>query len=450
MQVVILAGGLGTRLDPSGTGTPKALREVNGMSILEWQIRNIREPGSNILLLIGEEDNLKHFQDVVPMLSQQYGYQIEIGIEEKRMGTLGALITAKDSLEKEFIVLLGDILSDFPPVKCLSALKKRKLEFIAVSRLTEHPEDSDVFEIDKTGNIASFSHYPHSRKLSENVHLGLTGIFACQRRFLDRFPKNEFIDIWESLAVDYREAKEIGLLYTYNKFKDVGTTKRLSEALKFAEQLNFLEDGRLYLVDRDNTLISDPARSSSRRFIPNEGLINELGKIKVTQPDAKICVITNQPAIAKNQITIEQTRVENENLVSYLNSKSLTIDALEFCPHHPEVGHPGELKEFKVKCFCRKPLPGMAIKIIGDLNIRPRKISVYGDSAFDYFLARNLDAEFRWVFMRNSIDRFRATAMFSLALAILRQVGPSETLGFIFANCSGYLAKRRWARIDHL
>jgi D-glycero-D-manno-heptose 1,7-bisphosphate phosphatase len=450
MQVVILAGGLGTRLDPNGTGVPKALREVDGLTILEWQIRSIGKPKSKVLLLIGEESNRNHFQEIVPILVNRYNHEILVIVEEKRMGTLGALIATKSTLENEFVILLGDILLDFPIEKCLSRLKERKLDFLAVSRLTEHPEDSDVFEIDERGIIKKFSHYPHSHGLSDNIHLGLTGVYACKRKFLDKFPSHKFIDIWESLQVNYEKQKSIGVYYSYNNFKDVGTTKRLSEAPLFAKKLNFKESSVLYIIDRDDTLISDPSTTPSRRFLPNLSFIQELNAIKWKNPDSKFCIITNQPAIAKNQISVEVVRAENDLLIDFLESKSLTIDALEYCPHHPESGFRGEIKQLKIKCFCRKPLPGMAIKIIRDLDIRPKRIVVYGDSTFDFFLARNLGAEFRWIFMRKKTKKSRSLALYSFVTGLRRDVGSIYALHFLFSNLIESIAKWRWTRIDRL
>jgi D-glycero-D-manno-heptose 1,7-bisphosphate phosphatase len=450
MQVVILAGGLGTRLDPNGNGVPKALREVEGLSILEWQIRGIGTPKSRVLLLIGEEKNRQYFQEIVPILASRYNHKIQIIVEEKRMGTLGALISTKSTLEKEFVVLLGDILLDFPLAKCLSVLEERKLDFLAVSRLTEHPEDSDVFEIDELGAIKKFSHYPHSHNLSNNIHLGLTGVYACKRKFLDKFSSDKFIDIWESLQVDYEKQKGIGILYSYNNFKDVGTTKRLSEAPLFAKKLNFEEDCVLYLIDRDDTLISDPSTTPNRKFSPNLSLIEDLKSIRDRNPESKFCITTNQPAIAKNQITVDEVCAENDLLVDLLKSKSLYVDALEYCPHHPESGFQEEIKELKIKCFCRKPLPGMAIKIIGDLNIRPKRIVVYGDSTFDFFLARNLGADFRWIFMRKNSRKSRLLALYSFVASIKKDVGSSYALNFLLSNLIESVAKWKWAKIDRL
>jgi HAD superfamily hydrolase (TIGR01662 family) len=206
----------------------------------------------------------------------------------------------------------------------------------------------------------------------------------------------------------------------------------------------------LYLIDRDDTLIADPSTTPNRRFIPNVSFIKELNAIRDLQPDAKFCIVTNQPAIAKNQISEEQVNAENDLLIDFLELKSLHIDALEYCPHHPESGHHGEIRELNIKCFCGKPLPGLAIKIIRDLNIRPKRIVVYGDSTFDFFLARNLGAEFRWIFMRKSPGKTRSVALYSLVVTIMRYVSPSYGLNFLFSNLIESSAKRRWARIDRL
>ena len=437
MQVVILAGGLGTRLDPTGKGIPKALRKVNGITILEWQLRNIENLATQIIILVGEPQNLVFFQEEKEKLISRYGFEITLISELNRMGTMGAIKAIETKLDRKFVVLLGDILFDYPIEQSLSTLRKR-IEFASVVRVTDHPEDSDIYEIDNNGKILSFSHYPHKNILSDRPHLGLTGVFSCTKKFLRRVPAEKFIDIWEMLEIDYRKKEYIGLIFSFNKFKDVGTSKRLELAHEFVDTLNFERKSNVYFVDRDNTLIEDPNHSQKIELVYNGALISELNLIKNIEHDSEFFLITNQPSIAKGQKSENEVINENQSVLRKLNLERTLLRSFEYCPHHPESGHKGEITELKMHCFCRKPLPGMAFKLLNEFKINPKKIVVYGDSFFDFALAKNLLGEFRWIHFVKTELTFnffkRLNSFFALLFRIARHYGLLESLGFIIYN----------------
>lgn len=437
MQVVILAGGLGTRLDPTGKGIPKALRKVNGITILEWQLRNIENLTTRIIILVGESHNLEFFQEEKDKLISKYGFDITLISEKNRLGTMGAIKAIETKLDRKFVVLLGDILLDYPIEQSLSTLQKR-IEFAAVVRVTDHPEDSDIYEIDGKGKILSFSHYPHKNNLSDRPHLGLTGVFSCTKKFLRRVPAEKFIDIWEMLEIDYLKKQYIGLIFSFNKFKDVGTTKRLELAREFVDTLNFETKSNVYFVDRDNTLIEDPNHNQKIELIYNSALISELNLIKNIEHDSEFFLITNQPSIAKGQKSENEVIHENQSVLRKLNLERTLLRSFEYCPHHPESGHKGEITELKMHCFCRKPLPGMAFKLLNDFKISPKKIVVYGDSFFDFALSKNLLGEFRWIHFvdTKTTSNFykRLKSYFSLSIKIARHYGLLESLRFHLYN----------------
>ena len=59
------------------------------------------------------------------------------------------------------------------------------------------------------------------------------------------------------------------------------------------------------------------------------------------------------------------------------------IDGLYFCPHHPDSGFDGEVKELKIDCDCRKPKIGMLKKAADELNIDLSKSWFVGDTYQD-------------------------------------------------------------------
>jgi len=107
IQVVILAGGLGTRLGNLTSNRPKCLVEISGVPFLDIQLRLLESKAcSKVLLCIG------HLGDMVISHIQSRNYEplkIDYVIDkEPNIGTLGALLNAQDYLDDEFIVTYGD------------------------------------------------------------------------------------------------------------------------------------------------------------------------------------------------------------------------------------------------------------------------------------------------------------------------------------------------------
>ena len=72
-----------------------------------------------------------------------------------------------------------------------------------------------------------------------------------------------------------------------------------------------------------------------------------------------------------------------------IGQKGAYIDRLYYCPHHPDSGVEGEVKEYKIKCQCRKPETGMILRAANDLNIDLSKSWLIGDTTTDLLTARN-------------------------------------------------------------
>jgi NDP-sugar pyrophosphorylase family protein len=109
MNVIILCGGLSTRLGEITKSTPKILLDVGGKTVLDWQLEKIKELGvTEVYLAAG---HLAHtLQDIVG--SMRLGLNIHHIIEPKKLGTGGAIKFAIENIEGNgpYIVLNGDVL----------------------------------------------------------------------------------------------------------------------------------------------------------------------------------------------------------------------------------------------------------------------------------------------------------------------------------------------------
>ena len=66
-----------------------------------------------------------------------------------------------------------------------------------------------------------------------------------------------------------------------------------------------------------------------------------------------------------------------------LGQEGAYLDGLYYCPHHPDKGFPGEIKELKIVCNCRKPAIGMINQAVNDYNIDIDGSWIIGDTTGD-------------------------------------------------------------------
>ena len=108
-QVVLMVGGLSMRLRPLTDNTPKPMLHVGGRPILQTIVKGFVDSGfTNITMCLGYKSNViqNYFED-----GSDFGANIDYIVEEKRMGTAGALSLLKKEISKPFFVMNGDLLA---------------------------------------------------------------------------------------------------------------------------------------------------------------------------------------------------------------------------------------------------------------------------------------------------------------------------------------------------
>src|SRR5262249_9150729 len=81
--------------------------------------------------------------------------------------------------------------------------------------------------------------------------------------------------------------------------------------------------------------------------------------------DFRLIVITNQAGIAWGYFTEANLQLMHEHLERELALYSVHLDAIYYCPHHPD----GVIPSLAVRCDCRKPQPGMLLRAAADLDL---------------------------------------------------------------------------------
>jgi heptosyltransferase-2 len=142
-----------------------------------------------------------------------------------------------------------------------------------------------------------------------------------------------------------------------------------------------LLEGYTIFLDRDGTLNEDPGylRSASElKLLP--GVAEGLARLK--SAGARLVVVTNQSGIARGLLTLKDLEAIHARLEGLLEQREAALDAIYFCPHHPDDG-----------CRCRKPATGMIDRAVSELQVDLKKAYVIGDHAGDIQLANAVGAK---------------------------------------------------------
>jgi len=136
-QALILAGGEGTRLRPFTYEMPKPLIPVAGKPMLEHTINHLKNYGiGNIVLSLGYKADkiIQHFGD-----GSNFGVKIDYVIENEPMGTAGPIRLAKNKLDKSFLVLNGDVVTNVNFTDLiLSHAKNRTIATLLLNEVEDH------------------------------------------------------------------------------------------------------------------------------------------------------------------------------------------------------------------------------------------------------------------------------------------------------------------------
>jgi len=389
MQAVILAGGLGTRLQTVAPNIPKSMMPVGDKPILEHQIILLQKNGITDIIFI-----VNHLKDYIQIHfgnGSRWGVEISYYEEKSPLGTVGGIKAIEDSLMGDFLVLYGDVMVDMNIQRLLKFHEQTTSDCTLVLHPNDHPFDSDLVELDGANKIIQFHPKPRNNSTYYRNMVN-AGMYVMSKKVLAHLERNKKADFGKDVfPVIYNKLKMVGY-NTSEYLKDMGTPERLEQVNKDyksgkIQNRNLNKKQRAIFLDRDGVINIDtdliktpeelelyPFASSSIREINNS--------------DYLAIVITNQSAVARNLCTEAELRIIHNKLDTLLGEGHSKLDALYYCPHHPHGGFPEENPAYKVDCHCRKPKPGMLIDAARDFNLDLSQSWFIGDSERDVLAGR--------------------------------------------------------------
>ena len=229
LTVVVLAGGLGTRLRPITEKVPKPLVPIKGRPFLDYLLEKIARMGlRRCVLLVGYKG--KMIEDYCGG-GKRWGLELSYSHEKEQLGTGGALVNAVSHLKGAALVLNGDSYLDIDARSFYAFHCKRNAQ-ATVYAMQGSLEARGEVVADEAGCVSEFR-----EKQSSGFGLFNTGAYIIEKKAAD------------FLAQEVREGKlpaafsmerdgfplfaGKGGLYAYvgaGKFLDMGTFKSLEEA----------------------------------------------------------------------------------------------------------------------------------------------------------------------------------------------------------------------------
>ncbi len=275
-KAVIMAGGFGTRLRPLTMNLPKPMVPIANVPMMEHIVKLLKNHGINqaVSLLYYHPDIVtSYFED-----GAKFGIDMVYKIAEEDYGTAGSVKNAYEYLDERFIIISGDVLTDFELTDALKFHEAKGSKATILLTRVKKPLQYGIVITDDEGRITRFLEKPSwGQVFSDTIN---TGIYILEPEALDLIPYKQEFDFSQDLFP--RMLKEGMPLYGYiaeGYWRDVGN---LSEYLNgqrdaLTGELNLEHKG--VVVDNYtagyNTKIAPSAKLSGSNVIGNNSEIGE-------------------------------------------------------------------------------------------------------------------------------------------------------------------------------
>lgn len=394
MKVVIMAGGRGTRISELFPNIPKSLIPIDKVPVLEREICSLRDQGfTEIIITLSymAEKIQSYFGD-----GSKWKVHISYFVEQKPLGNAGALFFL--NIREDFLLLNADSVFDVDFNRMVTYHRKHGGLVTLFTHPNSHPYDSGLIIAKKNGEVEKWltkeDERPKYYKNRVNAGLHVISYKALELSGI----KKEYIGkeiAGKEVKVDLDRQILKPLCGTHTMFcydspeyvKDMGTPERYNSVCDdfkrgVVQAKNLKNKQKAFFLDRDGTI---------NHYV---GFLRDINDFFLTSDAAQaikhinasgylVIVITNQPVIARGEVTWEELNFIHNKMETELGKQGAYIDAIYFCPHHPHKGYEGEISELKIDCDCRKPKPGMIIKAAEDFNIDISQSYMIGDSDND-------------------------------------------------------------------
>jgi|SRR3989339_899203 len=195
MQAIILAGGLGTRLEPFTKIIPKPLLPIGDKSVLEIQISQLKKHGfDEIIFATNYKSDLleSYFGD-----GSKFGIHLIYSREKIKLGTCGPLALVRDILHEPFVVMNGDILTNLNFEIVVQFHRQHKGPYTMVTKEVTYPL--------RYGNVTATENRVVKVEEKPDIKVEVVaGIYVMSSAIFDYIPLNEHFGMDDLIRVLFK------------------------------------------------------------------------------------------------------------------------------------------------------------------------------------------------------------------------------------------------------
>ena len=402
MKTILMAGGRGTRIAELFPNIPKPLISVAGMPILEREIRSLCTQGfKDIILTVGylADKIIAYFRD-----GSQFGAKIDYFVEESPLGNAGALFRLREKIgDESFLLLNADAAFDVDFNRMVAFHQNHGGLVTLFTHPNSHPYDSGLIIADENGHVEKWLAKEDERpqwydnRVNAGLHVIDPKVLDIDLKSLEINKESGFPQ--GKVDLDRQILKPLcgsNMMFCYDSpeyVKDMGTPERFHQVEAdykngVVQAKNLTNKQKAIFFDRDGTINK---YVGFLRNIDDFELIEGVAEaIKlINQSGYLAIVVTNQPVIARGEVTWEELNEIHKKMATLLGKEGAYVDGIYICPHHPDKGFEGERPEYKIDCDCRKPKPGLLLQAAKDFNIDLSESYMIGDSHRDVEAGEN-------------------------------------------------------------
>lgn len=229
MKAMVLAGGLGTRLEPYTTVLPKPLMPIGDKPILDIVIRQLKHHGFNHVILA-----VNHMAELLMSYfgeGERLGVKIDYSREEYPLGTAGPIKLLPD-LEDSLLVMNGDVLTDLDFGRMMASHQAGN----AIATMSVCPRTVEtnlgVVEFDEKHSLTNYIEKP-----SQSYWVSM-GIYIFEPRTLGFIPPDQRFDLPDLMNLLMSAGETINCYPHEGYWQDIGRIEDYQKAQADFEKLS--------------------------------------------------------------------------------------------------------------------------------------------------------------------------------------------------------------------
>ena len=367
LDLVILAGGKGSRIKSLLKKKPKPMAIFNKKPFLEYIIQSYSKYHfKNIFVLAGYKSS-KIFNKFE---NKHYNCTLITCLKEKKpMGTAGALNILKKKRINDFILINGDTFLEVNLNKLVKSCSKNSHGSLTLIKNKSYKSNKKLSSMGIKNNKIIY------QKKNDFMN---GGVYFFKKSIL-KFIKNKNTSLEDEVLPSLIKKRKISGFFVKNFFLDIGTPKNFKNAKNLLLK-NCTKPAAF--LDRDGVINYDTGyvhKIKDFKFRP--GVIAGLKLLR--NKNYYIFIVTNQAGIGRGVYSENQFYKLQNNLKEKLQKKDIFFDDINFSPYHPEA----KIKKYRKITDLRKPGNLMVKQINNKWHIKQKKSFMIGDKISDKICA---------------------------------------------------------------